>query len=365
MKRTFAICAAVLLIAASALASSTIVEEIVARINNQIVTRSELQRAREQAIQEIRQQNPPNLNEKISDVEKNILRDLIDQHLLVQKGEDLGITGETEMIKQLDEMRKKAGLETMEDLEREAQKQGISFEDFKQQMKESIVTQMVISREVGGHIRITGEEVRQFYEEKKNELAQPERVRLGEILISTQKKDADGKVTEMNEQEIAAAEAKAKQLVEELRKGAKFEDVAKKNSDGPTAEHGGDLQYFQRGMLAKELEDRTFAMKAGEVTDVIRTKQGFIILKVTEHTPAGVPALKDIEPRIQEALYMKKIQPALRAYLTKLREEAYVDVKTGYLDTGASAKQTKPVMTAANADDKDKEKKRKKKLGIF
>ncbi len=76
-------------------------------------------------------------------------------------------------------------------------------------------------------------------------------------------------------------------------------------------------------------------MKSGEVTDVIRTKQGYVILKVTSHQMAGIPPLKEIEPRIQNALYMQKLQPALRAYLTKLREDAYIDYKEGYVDSGA------------------------------
>ena len=121
---------------------------------------------------------------------------------------------------------------------------------------------------------------------------------------------------------------------------------------------------FKRGMLAKELEDKTFAMKPGEVTDVIRTKQGFVILKVSEHQQAGVPGLKEMEPRIQDAIYMQKLQPSLRAYLTKLREEAFIDVKPGYVDTGASANQTKPVETTTKEANAGKLKK-KKKFGII
>ena len=108
-------------------------------------------------------------------------------------------------------------------------------------------------------------------------------------------------------------------------------------------------------------------MKAGDVTDVIRTKQGYVILKVVDHQMAGIPPMKDVLPKIQDALYYQKLQPALRAYLTKLREEAYIDIKAGYVDTGASPNQTKPVETAAakEADAKKLGKKRKKKLGVL
>ena len=124
---------------------------------------------------------------------------------------------------------------------------------------------------------------------------------------------------------------------------------------------------FKRGTLAKELEDKTFAMKAGEVTDVIRTKQGYVILKVTDHQMAGIPPLKDVEPKIQDALYYEKLQPALRAYLTKLREEAYIDIKEGYTDSGASPNQTKPIETTAakETEAKNLKKKKKKVLGML
>jgi peptidyl-prolyl cis-trans isomerase SurA len=105
-------------------------------------------------------------------------------------------------------------------------------------------------------------------------------------------------------------------------------------------------------------------MKAGEVSDVIRTKQGFVILKVTEHQMAGIPAMKEVEPRIQDALYMQKLQPALRAYLTKLREDAFIDIKPSYVDTGASPNQTKFVETNAKEADAKKLKK-KKKFGVL
>jgi len=105
-------------------------------------------------------------------------------------------------------------------------------------------------------------------------------------------------------------------------------------------------------------------MKAGQVSDIIRTKQGFVILKVAEHHDAGVPPLSEMEGRIQDAIYMRKLQPALRAYLQKLREEAYIFTKPGYVDSGASPNQTQPIETAAK-DATAKQLKKKKKLGLF
>jgi peptidyl-prolyl cis-trans isomerase SurA len=377
-----------------ALAVGQVVEEIIARVNNQIVTRSEFVRSKDQLKDEVKQQDAANADKLYSARERDILRDLIDQQLLLDKGKDLGITGDTDLIKRLDQMRKDMKLESMEALEKAATSQGISYEDFKQNMRNQIITQKVIGEEVGSHLSMAKEELQKFYDEHKDEMQQPEAIHLSEILIapklpaepsapaksaptdggaatpdnSNAQQPADKAAKQaLEEAALAAAKAKADDVLEQIRKGASFDEIAKKYSEGPSASQGGDLGTFKRGALAKELEDKTFAMKAGDVSDVIRTKQGYVILKVTEHQMAGVPEMKDIAPKIQDALYYQKLQPALRAFLTKLREEAYIDIKAGYLDTGASPNQTKPVETTAakEADAKKLNSKRKKKLGVL
>jgi len=361
------------LLLASLSPADTVVEEIIARVNNEIVTHTEYIRSRDQLKQEIQQQDPANADRIFAEKQRDVLRDLIDQQLLLQKGKDLGITGDTELIKRLDEMRKQMNLETMEDLEKAAEAQGASYEDFKQTMRNQIITQRVIGQEVGSKLAMNKEDEKKFYEQHRAEMEHPEQVRLSEILIApkTPAKPAastgakpEPPTEAETEAALAAAKAKAEDLLDQIHKGAKFEDLAKKYSDGPSAKDGGDLSYFKRGTMPKELDDKVFALKTGEVSDVIRTKQGYVILLAAEHQMAGIPTLKEVEPRIQDALYMEKLQPALRAYLTTLREQAYIDYKTGYVDTGASAKQTKPVETADKEAGARKLKK-KKKLGVF
>ena len=360
-KRLLIVPVLLVLVLSTAFAADTVIQEIVARVNNQIITRSEYGRSREELRKEAQQQDPVNADKLIADRDKDVLRDLIDQQLLLDKGKELGITADTELIKKLDQMRKEMNLESMEDLEKAATAQGVSFEDFKQNMRNQIITQQVIGKEVGSRLNISKEDEQKFYDEHKNELDQPEQVRLSEILISTEKKPNDKRD---EAQVVQAAQEKANSVLEEIKKGAKFDDVAKKSSEGPSAAQGGDLGYFKRGTLAKELEDKTFSMKVGDVSEVIRTKQGFIILKATDHTEAGIPPMNKIEQRIQDAVYMQKLQPALREYLTKLREDAFIEYKPGYVDTGASPNQTQFVMTA-DKDDKAKPLKKKKKLGLF
>ena len=354
--------------------NDTVVEEIIARVNNSIVTRADLRKAREQLYAEAKQSQDQIAGEQdAKEHEKDMLRDLIDQQLLLQKAADLGISADTELVKRLDELRKQMHADSMEDVEKAAQSQGISFEDFKQNMKNNILTQRVIGQEVGGHITVTNQEIQQYYDQHKTEMQRPEQVRLSEILISTQTTPAvknDKGETQLPEtpstEVVAQAQAKANQVYAMLKKGDKFDEVAKKFSNGPTAGIGGDLEYFKPGTLSKDLETQVFGLKAGDFTEPIRTNQGFVILKVTEHQGGGVPQFKEVEPQIQEQLYLVKLQPALRDYLTKLREEAFIDIKPGYLDTGASPNETQPVYTTATTENSNSGKeKKKKKLGLF
>jgi peptidyl-prolyl cis-trans isomerase SurA len=360
MIKKFSLVATALLLFGLALHADNIVDEIIARVNDQIITRSDYEKAKAAQLDELKQRFPEDWQSKWNGAQKDILRDLIDQQLLMEKGKELGIPGETEVVKRLNQMRQQMGLATLEDLEKEAKKQGVSFEDYKEQIRINVVTQQVIGQEVGGKIHITEEEVQNFYKQHEKELEGPEEVSLSEIMISTQpskqnvESDKDKDPTAQDKPlpedpaKVAEAEKKANEAEAALKGGAKFDELAKKISDGATAAQGGPLGSFKRGELAKELEDKTFSLKPGEFTEPLRTKQGFIILRVNAHRSAGVPPITEVEDRIREAIYSQKLEPAARAYLGKLRDQAYIDVKPGYIDVGAAPGQgNRPVMLAA------------------
>ncbi len=291
--------------------------------------------------------------------QKDLLRDLIDQQLLLSRGKQLSINVDAEVIHRLDDIRKQNHLDTMEDLQKAAQEQGVSFEDFKANIRNSLISQEVVRDEVGRHLQMTPAQEQAYYEAHKQEYAQPEQIRLSEILVPTPADASDAVV--------AQAQEKANGIEKQLQAGDKFDELAKQVSGGPTAAQGGDLGTFKRGGLAKLLEDQTFGLKAGQFTAPIRTRQGFVILQVTEHDEAGIPPLKAIEPQIEEAMYTAQMQPALRAYLTKLREEAYIDIKPGFVDSGAQprSRASQFAFTAYSAPLSKKEKKAAKKKSRF
>jgi len=310
-----------------------VVEDIVARVNDQIVTQSDYDRAAEQLEAEAKQQAVP--ARELQQKQADLLRDLIDQQLLLSKGKELGITGETELIKRLDEYRKQNHLDSLDDLEKAyaAQAQGTTFEDFKANIRNGIITQQVVRDEVGRHISMNPTDVQKYFKDHESEFAQPESVTLNEIMIPTPAKSA----TEgADDAEVATAQAQADAIEAKLKAGAKFEDLAKPAPSDPNAAKLVVLGEFRREQLDKPIGDKAFALNAGQSTQPIRTKQGFIILQATQHNPGGEGSFKQVEPQVEEALFLERMQPALRQYLTKLREEAYVEIKPGVVDTGSS-----------------------------
>jgi peptidyl-prolyl cis-trans isomerase SurA len=250
----------------------------------------------------------------------------------------LEITGETELVQKLNEIRKQYNLETIDDLEKAAKEQGVSFEDFKASIRNQIVTQQVMRDQVGRRIQITPGEVQRYFDQHKQEYTQPESVHLSEILISGGADPSDAAAD-------AAAKAKVDDIEAKLHAGGDFTQLAKNFSDGSTAAEGGDLGEYLRGKLNPVFETKAFALKTGDYTEPIRTKQGYVILKVVQHIPGGVPALKDVEDEVEQNYYMSRMAPAIREYLTTMRGQAYIFIKPGYEDSAASPSERNPTIT--------------------
>jgi len=325
------IAAALMPSSARAQAKAAVVEEIIARVNNDIITQSDYQHADMQLKDEIAHdcQNclPDKLAAEYKDQQKDLLRGLIDQSLMVQRAKDMGISVESDLVKRLDDVRKQNNMNSIEELEKAVEGSGLPWEDYKTQIRNGMLTQEVIRREVGSHINIPSEEVKAYYTAHSDEFTRPEEVQLTEIFLST-----DGKSPE----EMESVQKKAEDLLARVRKGDDFNEIAKRYSEGSTAkDQGGDLGVFKRGVLSPQLNDVVFKMEKGQITDVIQTKTGFEILKVEAHFVAGLQPLDKVENEVMNKLYMEKMQPSMRTYLGELREESYVMVKPGYTDTAA------------------------------
>ncbi|MGH9865185.1 MAG: peptidylprolyl isomerase, partial [Candidatus Acidiferrales bacterium] len=271
--------------------------------------------------------------------------------LLVQRAKDMNISVETDVVKRLDSVRQQNKLPSMDALQKAVESQGIGWEDYKAQLRNSILTQRVISEEVGSTVRIGGDEVQKYYDAHKNEFVKPEEVDLSVIFFSTENKTP---------QEVAVIQQKAEGLLKRLKSGEDFGGLAKRFSEGPTSAEGGELGSFKRGELAPDLEKVVFGLKKSDLTDIIHASNGLQILRVNQHFDSGLQPLNNVEQEVENALYQQKIQPAMRKFLTQLRKDSYVVVKAGYTDSGGVSGGSVIQETAYNSD-QDKAKKKKQK----
>ncbi len=315
-----------------------IVEEIAAKVNGDIITRSELQKKRGDIEAEARRQglSGQRLQATVDEYTANALRDQIDQLLLVQQAKNLNINVDSDVTRRLAEiqLQQKASHPELSDPDKFqsyiAEQTGMPFEDFKLQMKNQLLTQRVIGQEVMRNIPIAEADMQKYYDEHKNEFVRKEgQVFLSQIVMSLEGKTAD---------QVAAAEKKAKDVTARARRGEKFADLARDFSDDvETSRNGGYIGSMTRGTMDKSIEDIVFKEKKGFITDPIRLRSSLLILKVEDRNEAGQATYEEVKNDIQDRLVQPKVEPKARIYLSQLREDAFLEIKDGYVDSGAVA----------------------------
>ncbi|HEY3838237.1 MAG TPA: peptidylprolyl isomerase, partial [Bryobacteraceae bacterium] len=279
-----------------------VIEEIVAKVNGDVITRGEMEKA----------------------TQADALRDKIDQLLLVARAKELDIKVDGDIARQV---ARAQAISKIADPDRFHQwiyeATGMTFEDWRQQQTDYELKRRVISQDVGAHINIPKDELQDYYEKHKGEFVRQEQVFLSEILVGV----GDGSAAA-----VAAGEKKAKDLAARARKGEKFGDLARTYSDAETAKTEGELGAFKKGELTKDIEDVVFATPKGAVTDPIRIAAGFEIFRVEERYGAGQASFEQARDEIMERMYGARLEPELRKYLTRLREDAFIQIRGGYVD---------------------------------
>jgi len=319
----------VLLFCGSSLAETTVFEEIICRVNNDIITKSEYEEAVN--LLKLRTQSQQKLSgealaQAVREGEKDLLKNMIEERLLVQKAVELGKTADTDVIKYLDRLRTENNLPSIEALEQAMRGQGINPAEFRKRIKEQSLKEQVLGSEVYYRIQVSTVEIKTFYEANRERFDRPEQVRLQEILIASNGNDPS---------EVEQRRKKAEEVLQKARGGEVFGDLVAEYSEGPAAKMRGDLGFFRRGMLLKEVEDIVFSLRRGQITDIVEGQGGFRIFKVIERNTAGIQPLDMVKDQIREKLVQDKAVPAVREYMEMLRRQSYIRLKEGYVDSGA------------------------------
>lgn len=312
-----------------------LVNEIVARVNNDIITRTDYLAALDAFKEELKHQmqgkSDAEINAEFEKLKPTVLDMMIEDLLLEQKAKELGIDVEADVNQQMLQIARDSGLKTLSELEQAMRNQGVDPETARASLRRRLQQQYVVQREVLVPIyqRLSEKEKREFYEKHKTELTVPGEVTLSEIFIPLEGHTA----TEV--------EQRARRVVAEVRAGASFSEAVKANTPATRASRSqdGKLGTFKPTELKEEIAAAVSSLKAGDVTEPIRLQDGFQIIRVDTRKDATVRPLEDkeVQEMVARAATMERAEDARKKYLKKLREEAFVEVAKGYQTEQAKA----------------------------
>ena len=327
------------LLTSSAFAQSKTVDEIIAWVNNDIILKSEYELRKAAFRNDLAEPAPrgrglqgAQLEQALNEAQKTLLRDLIDETLLLQIAKDAGLNADLEVVKTMEQLRQERKLASLDDLEKAIVAQGYSVDEFKQNIRTRYLTSQVLQREVYGRVIITTDEMKKYYDANVNKFDRPAGIRVREISVYTENRGPA---------EIESQKKKIEEALANVKKGQNFAEVASKYSESQTAQEGGDLGFFVKGELAQPLEEVASKLNKGQTSDVITLKGALMILKVEDKHEGGILPFDLAQKEIQDALWQQAVQPKIREYLTKLRSDGFIKLADGYTDLGQPAKPTK------------------------
>lgn len=297
-------------------ASAEVVERIVAKVNGEIITLSELNLEVQQTIERLGPAPTPEEEAKRkSDLQKQILDRMIDNKLVMQVAEERGLKVPSRFFDEwkknvMDQMK----ITTEEDFVRQVALQGTSVDALKKQFEEGLLMQEVRRMEVDSKVSVSEPEIQERYRQHIRDYTEPAKIRLREIVL---KFDPAAEVEEGH---------KIQQILQEIKQGADFAELARMHSESSSRDAGGDLGFFNKGELTEQLDDAAFALEPGQVSDVIRTESAFYLIKIEEKTEEKVKPLEEVRSEVADAIFQEKMSVQLDRYVKGLRERAIVEV---------------------------------------
>ena len=308
------------------------IEQIAARVNGDIILKSEIDRELENMRGEMMQQpgmDPTKLEREMAEQSKLVLRNLIDRTLLLQIAKEANLNADTDVEKTLEDLRVERKFATREELEKAIIKDYGDLDEFKNDIRTKFLTQQVIEHEVYGRMVVTSEEMRKYYDEHQMDFDRPAGIRISEITVLVDRRLPD---------QVAVQRKKVEDALAAVKKGDNFEEVAEKYSEVVTAERGGDMGFVSGDLKQNLNEDIAKALEGmdkGQVTNIVEFNDAFTFFKVTDKHNGGILSFDLAQREIQYTLLSKAAPDKVRAFLTELREQAFVEVKPGFQDLGA------------------------------
>ena len=328
-----------------------VVDEVIAQINEDVITLSMLKREKKERIEALKQSgvSEQQATDEVNKKQAELIATLINEQLLVQKGKELELAAEVEaeVNRRMLEVAKEQGIATIEQLDAAMRATGMDPVATRQTMRTELMKQMVIQQEVDRRIffGLTMDELKQYFQSHPDKFRKPENVTLSEIFLSSAGK---------NEAEV---KARALELVRQIRAGADFSALAAANSEREingvrvAPQNKGKVGTFEVPSLRKDIADAVKTLAPGTITEPLRGSDGYQILRVDERV-AGSPTPTFNENKVREAITIERTTKEREGYLQTLRDDAYIKISESYYATVAPLLKLKPQKTAENKSQK-------------
>ena len=311
--------AAMALQAGAGLARAAVIEEIVASVNGQIITRSELEEREGQVMAQLSSRYVGDeLDQQVERMKKNLLSDMIREMILLQRAEILGLELDKVFQQALSQLKEQQNIKTQEELDQILKQEGISKDELRQTLLRFNVPDIMINLEVREKISVTDQETSDYFEKHKEDFRVEENITVQEIVLT-----AEGRSTEELDKLAATVQ-------EELKSGTPFNELVVKYWQAPSRFKDGEIGPFKRGDLSPEIESAVMTLKPGEVSAPITSKAGVHIIKMKTHAVAKDPNLEDSRKEIVARLKQAKFSEALEKYFKMLMETNRIDVNPNY-----------------------------------
>lgn len=297
-----------------------LVDRIVAIVNDEVITLSELEAAVSPYTSQIQTAaySPEEKQEMLFKVRRDILDRMIDRKLTEQKGKALGVSvSESEVDQRIERIKEEEFL-TEEALRKALADEGYTLEEYRKRIKSQLLGIKLINREVKSKVAITEDEIRAYYENHKSAYTGQKKYHLRTILVRVNSWE--------NHAAKTAAQDKIETIATKLRAGVPFEDLARRYSEDITAESGGDIGWFSISELTKELRETVRWMEEGQVSPVLETEQGYQILKLEKIEGTTGKTLEEAKDEIQETIYRQMVERKYDDWLKDLRKDAYIKI---------------------------------------
>ncbi len=314
------------------------IDSVAVTVNGVDITEAEVQRIIQPQLARMAQQNkqlPPNFAQAFEkQIRQQILEQLIVRQLLEEKVKETNIViTEEEVLNQIRQLLATQGSPmSLEEFKKTTAESGRSFDEIKQQVEKGMAYQRIVDAQWAGKINITEEEAKKYYDENPTQFDVKEQVRASHILIKPKTDEAGADPN----QEKAKAKAKAEDLLKQIKEGADFAALAKANSDCPSAAKGGDLNFFSKGDMVPPFEEAAFAMEIGKVSDIVETRFGYHIIKVTDRKEAGTTSFEQAKAGLIKQLAQKKQAEITNNYIDSLKAAANIVYPPGKEPTSSA-----------------------------